>query len=301
MDSQLQTSDPFHLWEKALASDRDGDLAASKSMFGQAAQLFFVKGSDGKPQVGRAFFEYSTLMDAFARVQEARLFKKNSKYDDSLSEFTKASEIFRSSVHFGFLAGYESGCATLETALELDDPDGAFQAFKNANALFEQSKLALGLRDEKHPLIDVIDTLIKFSISEAFLAESKSLSQSGKVQEAREKILQSKAISKEHEFLARRIGTRSRSIDYFPMDDWKRAETTCLVLSYPESDSILLCNVGTNSVLIETLGNRRIDKTLDPLNSISCPMDVSSKGRVRVIYVDLKEKKEYDEGCLLMI
>ncbi|MHB2036190.1 MAG: hypothetical protein ACYCPW_05540 [Nitrososphaerales archaeon] len=301
MDSQLQTSDPFHLWEEALASDRDGDLAASKSWFGQAAQLFFAKGSDGKPQVGRAFFEYSTLMDAFTRVQEARLFKKDSKYDDALSEFAKASEILRSSVHFGFLSGYESGCATLETALELEDPEEAFQAFKNANALFEQSKLALGLRDEKHPLIDVIDSMIKFSISEAFLAESKSLSQSGKVEEARKKLLQSKAISKEHELLARRTGTRSRSIDYFPLDDWKRAETMGFVLSYTESDSILLCNVGTNSVLIETLGNRRIDKTLDPLNSISCPVGVSSKGRIRVIYLDLKEKKEYDEGCLLMI
>ena len=145
-------------------------------------------------------------MDAFAIVQQARRLKLNLKYEESLSEFTKAAEILRSTVHFGFLSGYESGCATLETALELKDPDESFQAFKNAIALFEQSKLALGFRDEKHPMVEVIDSLIKYSISEAFLAESRSLSQSGKKDEAKRKLQQSRAIAEDHEVLARKAG-----------------------------------------------------------------------------------------------
>ena len=118
-----------------------GELEASKSWFSQAAHLFFDLGSVTSSRVERALFEYSTLMDAFTIVQQARRLKLDLKYEESLSEFTKAAEILRSTVHFGFLSGYESGCATLETAVELKESDEAFQAFKNAITLFEQSKL----------------------------------------------------------------------------------------------------------------------------------------------------------------
>ncbi len=120
--------------------DRKGELEDSESSFRQAARFFFDSGSDAGSHVGRAFFEYSTLMDAFASVQGVRQLKLNSKYEESLSEFTGAAEILRSSVHFGFLSGYESGCATLEAALEIKDPDEAFQAFKNAIALCMSSR-----------------------------------------------------------------------------------------------------------------------------------------------------------------
>jgi tetratricopeptide (TPR) repeat protein len=297
----LQFSDPFQSWQKALSLDSEREFETSKSWFSQAARFFFDSGSDASSHVGRAFFEYSTLMDAFASVQQARQLKLNSKYEESLSEFTRAAEILRSSVHFGFLSGYESGCATLESALEIKDPDEAFQAIKNAIALFEQSKLALGFRDERHPIVDVIDSLIKYSISEAFLAESKSLSQNGKNDEAHRKIQQSRAIAVNHEVLASKAGTKPRSIDYFPLMDWNRARSTGFLVSFPEQDSIWLGNVGSNSVIVETLGKNKIDQVIDPLESVSCPVSSSSKGRIRVVYVDLKEQKKYDEGCLLMI
>ncbi len=84
------------------------------------------------------------------------------------------------------------------------------------------------------------------------------------------------------------------------MDDWRRARTSGYVLSYPETDSISLVNVGSNSVLIETLGGNGIDKQLEPLDCVSCPSDNITSGRIRVVYVDLKEGRRYDEGCALL-
>ena len=72
-------------------------------------------------------------------------------------------------------------------------------------------------------------------------------------------------------------------------------------MSFPEKDSIWLGNIGSNSVMVETLGKNKIDKVIDPAQSISCPVTGSTKGRIRVVYVDIKERKRYDEGCVLMI
>jgi hypothetical protein len=285
----------------ALSFDEEGKLEHSKAWFTQAAHLFFDSGSGANSRVGKAFFEYSTLMDAFALVQQARLERLNSEYEESLSEFAKATEVLRSSVHFGFLSGYESGCAMLETALELENLDDSFQAFKNANALFEQSKLALGLRDERHPLVDVIDSLIKYSISEAFLTESRTFLEAGNENEALRKVQQSTVSADDHKSLTRKIGTEPYLINYFPLEDWNRALSTGFVATFPEQDSIWLGNIGSNPVKVETLGGNRIDQIIGPAQSISLPLTKSSKGRIRVVYEDMRNQKWYDEGSMLVI
>lgn len=281
--------------------DERSDFEASKSLFSNAARLFFDSGTASDSGIGRALYEYSTLMDAFASVQGGRWLKQNSDYDGSLKEFAKAAEIFRSSVHFGFLSGYVSGCATLEAALELMELEESFQALKNAIALFEQSKLALGFRDEKNPMVAVIDSLIKYSISEAFQSESRSLSQTGNGDEAKIKLQQSIAVRVDHETLARKAGIKPYTISYFPLEDWKRARSTGFLISFPEQNSIWLGNVGSNAVQVESLGAKGISMRIEPKHSVSWPVSSISKGRIRVVYSDIKEKKEYDEGCMLMI
>lgn len=298
---KLQTLDPFSTWQEALQLDSRGELEESKSLFAKAAKLFFEFGSGTNARVGRALFEYSSLMDAFASVQTARDLHSKKDYDGSLIEFAKAAETLRATIHFGFLSGYVSGCAILEEAIATKEPDEAHQAFKNANALFEQSKLALGLRDEKHLLIDVIDSLLKYSISRAFLAESSKLSQGGRSEEARIKTDQSLSLKKDHESLASKSGLRPYLITYFPSDDWKRAQSTGFIVTFPENDSIWAGNVGCNPVEIISLGDKSVNIIVNPFQSISYPVDSKHKGRIRIVYRDLKESKSYDEGCLLMI
>ncbi len=297
----MQISDPFKIWEEALSFDLVGEFESSARQFKEAGKSFFDSGTGEKSGVGKAFFEYSWLMDAFAAVQTARSLKLQSEYDLSLQEFTKAAEIFRSTVHYGFLSAYVSGCATLETALGIEDSDEEFEALKSTIALFEQSKLALGFRDERHPLVNVIDSMIKYSISEALLAESKGLAHRGISEESQIKLKQSKSLEAEHELFAMKVGKKPRKIDYLPLEDWKRVKSTGYVISFPELNTIWFGNVGLNTVIVETFANTHIGRVIEPYQNISCALDNISKGRVRIVYVDESDQKRYDEGCLSVI
>jgi len=106
----------FEHWKSALENDRKSNLERSKFEFEGAARAFFEETGGSKVGVARAFYEYSTLMDAFATVQEARILKANSSFEGALEKFVKASEILRATAHFAYLASYISGCASLETA-----------------------------------------------------------------------------------------------------------------------------------------------------------------------------------------
>lgn len=293
----MSSDDPFVAWEKALQSDRAKSFESSKSEFKHAASIFFDQGSASRTSVGRALFEYSTLMDAFASVQEARILKALEKYEESLAEYSKATEILRATIHFGFLSGYISASASLEAALELAPSDDAFQGFKNAIALFEQSKLTLSFRDEKHPLINLIDASIKYSISNAFFVESELLLANGSEEESRKKRSRSDALRQEYEDMMSRIGMVPNLIDYFPINDWIRAKSGAFVTSFPESNGIWLGNIGVNPALIEAFGNDRLDKQIGPDESVFCPFKETTRGRIRVRYLDVKKGKNYDEGC----
>ena len=289
---------PFQIWEDAIMLDDKGLIRESGNMFAKASQSFFEFGSNVQTEVGRAHFEYSTLMDAFSRIQEARRLRLEFRYDDSLKMFGNACEILRATVHFGFLAAYESACATLETAAELDEKTEAFEAFRSAITLFEQSKLALGLRDELHPTIGVIDSMIKYSISRALITESGILIAEGKSEEAEKKANQSELIRKE---CLRSAGNRRNVIYYFPISDWLRAMKGGFIVTYPEIESISLANVGSNPVDMEAIGANNTSQVINPFQSVTVPAVKLGKGRIRVIYRDMKENKIYDEGCVLMI
>ena len=295
----MKTSEPFRAWEKALSSDKSGSLEESRSEFKIAAQSFFNLASTGV-STSRALYEYSTLMDAFSTIQEARILKSEDLFDESFTAFSKATEILRATMHFGFLSGYVSGCASVETSLELEPSDDSFQGLKNAIALFEQSKLTLSFRDERHAIVQVIDALIKYSISKAFFIESQTLSLSGDKKESEKKGAQSEAVMKEHDNIARQSGLAPRFIDYFPVRDWNRALKGAFLVSFPESDGMWLGNLGVNSALVETLAEEPVDKVIEPNDSMHWTLR-PSKGRIRLRYVDLKEKKSYDEGCVTVI
>ncbi|MDG7002185.1 MAG: hypothetical protein JRN15_24055 [Nitrososphaerota archaeon] len=295
---ELPAANPFDLWGDAIDLNEKNSIRESSNMFARASQSFFEFGSSIRPIVGRACFEYSTLMDSFSRIQKARLLRLELQYDDSLREFGVASEILRATVHFGFLSAYESACATLETASELDEKTEAFEAFRNAIALFEQSKLALGLRDELHPTIRVIDSMIKYSISMALYAESSLLADKGKSEEARKKAAQSELVKKEFLSLA---GNRLKSINYFPVNDWSRAKKSGFIVSYPESNSMWFGNIGSNPVSLEAAGETKTSEVLNPFETMTVSAENLGKGRIRIVYRDLKEKITYDEGCVLMI
>lgn len=290
-------SNPFQVWQGAIVLDEQNSIRESSKMFAKASQSFFEFGSI-KPAVGRACFEYSTLMDSFYRIQVARQLRFELRYDESLKEFGNASQILRATVHFGFLSAYVSACATLETAEELHDKNEAFAAFRNAIALFEQSKFALGLRDELHPTIRIIDSMIKYSISRALFVESGIIADEHKAEESRKKIEQSELIKKEYHSLA---GNGSSRINYFPIQDWKRAQSGALIVSYPENKLMWLMNIGSNPVKVDAVGASQMSDVVNPFQALAVPTEKLGRGRIRVVYRDSTTNKIYDEGCLMMV
>ena len=271
--------------------------------FAEAARTFFEEGTGAKAHVARAYFEHSTLMDAFAAVQEARILKAKSSFDESLEKFAKASEILRATVHFAYLASYISGCATLETAMEMESREEKFEGFKNAIALFEQSKLALSFRDEHHPSLRSIDAVIKFTISRALLVESQILSDEGSLLESSEKIEQSRDVEKDFVILAggTKIEPSRYRIEYLSKYDCERALEGASLTVFPEATSLWIGNVGGNPALVESLGKDKVNKTILAFNSTTWPMKSDFRGRLRISYIDELTGNRFDEGCLTVI
>ena len=295
------SNDGFDLWRAALSADSEEKLETSASHFRSAAKEFFDEGSSKKAGVGKALFEFSTLMDAFSSVQEARVLKSNLDFDHSLSKFEHAAEIFRSTIHYAFLSGYVSGCASLETALEMEASEDAFQGFKNANALFEQAKLLLSFRDERHPFMHNIDVLLKYSISRALLVESQIISASGASHEARKKKLQSLAVEADFEQLVGKKAASKFKIKYLLDYECKRRGMGALPIVFPELRTAWIGNVGKHGALLVRIGNRDIGKTIGPDESLIQELEEDYRGKLRLIYEDTENGDRFDEGCLTVI
>ena len=293
----------FELWSEGLILDKKLLLIESKSCFEASAKAFFEDASGSK--IARALLEYSTVMDAYSILQEGRLLKELLNYDEALASFAKASEILRATVHFGFLSPYISGCASLETASEIQDNDEKFQAYKNSIALFEQSKFALSFRDDHHPLLRSIDAMVKLGISRALLLESEMLHQKGLLADSRRKREQFKSVEEDFQTLSGTAGSSLGSrikIDYFLKGyECDRAVKGTLITSFPEKTLLWIGNVGKNPALVEKLGKSVVDKTLPAFESISWPMSPEFHGKLRIVYLDAEDKQRYDEGCLTVI
>jgi hypothetical protein len=296
-------SSGFEHWKLALENDRKSNLEQSKIELADAARTFFEETGGSKVGVARAFFEYSTLMDAFATVQEARILKAKSSFEEALEKFLKASRILRATIHFAYLASYISGCASLETAGEMENNDEMFQGFKNAIALFEQSKLALSFRDDHHPSLRSIDALIKFAISRALLVESKILSTEGSSVESKKKNEQSKNVEKEFAVLVggSNIEPSRFRIDYLSKYDCERAMDGALLTAFPEATSLWIGNVGVNPAFLESIGKDEVHKTIGAFDSITWPLKSDFRGKLRISYVDKTTGRLFDEGCLTVI
>jgi hypothetical protein len=297
------TATGFEYWDLALELDKKSNLQQSRSEFVEAARFFFEEGTGPKVGVARAYFEYSTLMDSFAAIQEARILKAESNFDESLEKFAKASEILRATVHFAYLASYVSGCAALETAMEIESKEEMFEGCKNAIALFEQSKLALSFRDERHPSLRSIDALIKFAISRALLVESQFLSEEGSSLESSKKIEQSRDVEKDFVILAgeTKIEPSRYRMQYFLKFDCERALMGAFLTVFPEATSLWIGNVGGNPASVESLGKDEVNKTIDAFESMIWPMKSDFRGRLRISYIDEMTENRFDEGCLTVI
>jgi tetratricopeptide (TPR) repeat protein len=294
----------WELWKQSLELDKKSLMRESRSSFEASAKAFFDDARGEKAAIARALLEYSTLMDAFSMVEEGRLLKEESNFEEALTCFAKASEIFRATVHFAFLAAYVSGCASLETASEMTEDDEKFQGYKNAIALFEQSKLALSFRDDRHPLLRSIDANVKFGISRALLVESHMLDRKGAAPDSRKKREQSRNVEADFRRLSGTGETQESHfrIDYFLKGyDCERAIHSSYISSFPERTSLWIGNVGIHSAQISTLGKSAVDRTLAPGDSISWPLVPEFKGKLRIVYTDVEDRSSYDEGCLTVI
>ena len=297
------------MWERAQEEDRDLHVAESKHLFQRAAEAFFHDAEGKLSTVKKPLNEYSTLMDSFSCVQEARLLKSRNDFEAALSSFAKATDILRATVHFAFLASYVSACASLETAIELGNSEDAVQGFRNGIGLFEQSKLALSFRDERHPILRSINALIKYSISKALLVESKLLEISGSADEAEAKKTQAFRIESELSQQADPSAIndavpapiRHFRITYFPLDDYRRAMSGAFLTVFPEGSAIWIGNIGSSAARVVRIGGEKVRMNLPSSDSSSYPLNEFIKGKVRIMYEDEVTKNVYDEGCATII
>lgn len=295
----MQSPSPFEIWQRAVQLDRGYDLRKSKSEFKRASDKFYSMAVERR-EVSKALNEYSTLMDAFALVQEARLLRDSCSYEEALVSFGKAAETLRATIHFGFLAAYVSACTTLET-IRIEDPNyDVVEAVKNANALLEQSKLALGFKDENDSMVLVIDSYIKYAISKAFFVDSRNLLVAGDKEGSTRKKIQSEATYKEYAELADKAGLEIGRLDYFPLRDWFRAIHGPLISSQPDSKKLWLLNIGSATASVIKLGDSIVDVQIEPGGSSAFDLR-DKKGKIRVVYRDNIKGKTYDEGCLTLI
>ncbi|MDG7001532.1 MAG: hypothetical protein JRN15_20740 [Nitrososphaerota archaeon] len=289
---------PFELWSEGVLLDEAGKIEESKITFEEAAKKFF-ESTNESPAIAKALFEYSTLMDAYALIQEGRMKRDSSQFETSLAQFGRAADILRATLHFGFLASYVAACATLETAIGMEENEESFEALKGTNALLEQAKLALSFRDERHRLISEIDAMIKYSISKSLFVESRMLLNSDEAS-SEQKLKQSNAVMKEYEELASRQGMHKGRIDYFIVDDWERVRNGAFISCYPDADKIWLMNIGSNPAVIRTFANEPVTSEIGSRKSIALDMS-GRKGKVRIVYQDLENQTVSDDGCLSLI
>jgi tetratricopeptide (TPR) repeat protein len=294
--------DPFLVWKAAIDYDQAAELDRSSSLFKQAAQRFSDLAYVQK-KIARAYYEYSTLMDAYSRVQLARSDIGRSDFESALGKLNETCNILRSTVHFGFLAPFISACATAETANMMDDDDPeCLQGYKNAIALLEQSKLALSFRDEHHVLITVIDADIRLLMSKALLVESKEEERQGNFEAAKDKVRRSRLLASEFEGFLRKVGVKKQRAFYVPLDDYQRTLTGAFVVSFSEASQLMLLNIGTNPACIHKIGNYDTsDANLQPKASLSFGCNLVGKGKIRVIYTDTQTGRRYNEGCVMAI
>ncbi len=293
--------DPFFHWKAAVALDRAIQLQESESEFRNAAQYFFDLGSN-LHAVEKAMFEYSTLMDAFSNSALGRRFLANEQFEEAANSLTRAGEIFRSTLHFAFLAPYVSACATLATAIQM--PSGeqdTLQAYKNAIALLEQAKFTLSFRDETHPVITVIDAYLKFSISGALLTEAAASLASGSKEDAVDKESRSAQLRHEYEHFAKRARLPLDTIEFFPLRDFARREHSAFVVTFPETDKLWLLNIGENPAMIQMIGNVETNMQIEVQSSTSFDLKNLAKGKIRMEYFDPVKNQKYNEGCLTLI
>jgi hypothetical protein len=292
----------FKLWEEGMNDDSAGYYGLSASKFQLAAQSFFEAGSPESKQV-KAYYEYSTLMDAYARIQQGRQLLESRQFDEALGKFTESAKILRSTIHFGFLAPYVSACAiTQVTELGERNEEESIEGYKNAIALFEQSKIALSFRDELDSIIRKIDKYIRFCVSQALYLESLQHLRSGDTLIAADKENRARAVKQEYLSDANNNLGNAAKLQFLPLLDFKRVDEGAFVVSYPDADGLWLVNIGQNPAHLIKIGSLSLGQVLlGAQDSVHFNASEIGKGKIRLEYEDKATGKKYNEGCVLII
>jgi hypothetical protein len=292
----------FRLWKRAIELSQHDAFEESTKSFSESAEAFF-RASYTASAISKALNEYSTIMDSFAKTQNARLNMSNGDFDGALRQLELAAEIFRSSIHFAYMAPYVSACATLEVASGLEQKDTErFESFRNAVALFEQAKLGIYLNDDKDPKIHKIDMNLKLAISLALRAEGEALEISGDMESAERKYSQYIAVNNDYLQLVSETMTEPGYFEYFIADDYLHALNAAFISTFATSETIDLLNVGVNEARILEVGNAKTDCLVQPGHFASFPLaKTQKKGRMRIFYVDMRTGKEYSEAAIMVL
>ncbi len=182
-------------WKISTIQDSLGRYKEAIQGFAEASKYYKLAG-DKLPGSASTFEELSTYMDAWSKVEQAKLDHEEEKYSSAADSYAKASALMSSTVSWNYLANHYSACSELErgeTLSRQEDPKGSTLAFQEAFRQFKETIASMEKRqasadlNEKRDLdswLDITRGREDYCHARIDLEEAKVLDAEGREEES---------------------------------------------------------------------------------------------------------------------
>ncbi len=132
-------------WKIATIQDSRGKYGEAARGFREASEYYKVAG--GKlPGSSSTFRELSIYMDAWSKVEQAKLNHEEEQYSSAAESYAKAATLMSSTVSWRYLANHYAACSEIErgeTLSRQEDPKPSVLAFQEASRRFRETRAEL--------------------------------------------------------------------------------------------------------------------------------------------------------------
>lgn len=179
-------------WKLARTYDTAGDFERASSAFTVAAEIC-RKAAKKLLKLSGYFEDLAFYMEAWARIEDARVHHREERYSIAAQNYTKASSILGTTRNWSYLAGHYAACSLLEEGEALsrrERQEESIDRFHRAAETFENARARLAIRAEnsleereKGELSDwlsVTNGRLRYSRAMADMEEARLLDRKGK-------------------------------------------------------------------------------------------------------------------------
>src|SRR5438445_253578 len=179
-------------WKLARTYDTAGDFERASSAFTVAAEIC-RKAAKKLLKLSGYFEDLAFYMEAWARIEDARVHHREERYSIEAQNYTKASSILGTTRNWSYLAGHYAACSLLEEGEALsrrERQEESIDRFHRAAETFENARARLAIRAEnsleereKGELSDwlsVTNGRLRYSRAMADMEEARLLDRKGK-------------------------------------------------------------------------------------------------------------------------